>query len=284
MIFERTKAGQENRALFHNVDYVCYVEGGGGQTNCSEDVIFWKSVFKAVRPEIRIRFIAKGGKPTIESHAKNIVEEDIKKTIVAMDSDYDGVLGEKIEDYRVFYTYGYSWENDVFYIDFAVSLLQRAALSDGITKESREYFILEHNRVMRDLRWPSRADFAAFRAGTSVLPRETAGRVVKLDNSESQPRIDRKQVLTLCRESKKRKKYRLARSSIKINDIERLCVGHVYFLAVCYLIQSGVRNIYGRRPPSSDHIKDIGISCFAENIQEFSNVIVNHYKHVCQSV
>lgn len=125
MIFERTRSGQINRAAFHGVEYTCYVEGGGGISDYSEDVLFWSTVFETLRPDKRVHCVARGGKAQLESRARSLITQNIQNTLVAMDSDYDDLLGAKIDDPRVLYTFGYSWENDAFSSNALVQIYAR---------------------------------------------------------------------------------------------------------------------------------------------------------------
>jgi hypothetical protein len=113
-MFERTKSGLQNKKLFFGVDYVCYVEGGGGRRDAAPDVTFWNTVLSVLRPDLNVKISPRGGKPILQRIATHIVEQNVQDTLVAMDSDYDDFRSLKYQDRRVLYTFGYSWENDVF--------------------------------------------------------------------------------------------------------------------------------------------------------------------------
>lgn len=115
-IFEWTPEGQSNRRLFLRVDHVVYVEGEEHEegTPGSLNIIFWQHIFGVYRPDRQYRFLAKGGKATLVGLAQHLISDDVKNTILALDSDYDRAHGSLIEDDRIIYTHGYSWENDVF--------------------------------------------------------------------------------------------------------------------------------------------------------------------------
>ena len=83
MAFERSLNGQSNRALFFGVDMVIYVEGGRetGTAVESYDGMFWKKVFQAVRPELRVRTIPKGSKRNLLG--SGLVDQSQKMMVAA---------------------------------------------------------------------------------------------------------------------------------------------------------------------------------------------------------
>lgn len=179
MTFERSASGQGNRALFHDKDVVCYVEGGdGGESGI--DVLFWSSIFDSVYPNVRIHFICKGGKPVLQSLADRIVREDIGNTIVAMDSDYCRLLdGNYIDDRRVFYTFGYSLENDLYASEYHIDLYSRIAMRANVGADRSALLQSLWAEFLRTIKWPVFGDFYALVAGGSAFDRERPGRYVR---------------------------------------------------------------------------------------------------------
>jgi len=179
MTFERSASGQENRALFHDKDVVCYVEGGdGGEAGI--DVLFWSSIFESVYPAVKIHFICKGGKPVLQSLAEGVVRNNIGNTIIAMDSDYCRLLsGNYIDDFRVFYTFGYSLENDLYASDYHSDLYSRIAMRADIIDDRLHRLETLWQEFIKSIRWPVRGDFFALVAGGSAFDREKPGRYVR---------------------------------------------------------------------------------------------------------
>lgn len=245
MTFERTRSGLSNKAAFLGVDFICYVEGGGGVSEFSEDVGFWKSLFSVERPDLKVHFSARGGKPELEARARDIVAKNIQHSLVALDADYDHLLGEKISDSRVLYTWGYSWENDIatpemiqlLYAHFiganVVPASERTALSDEVAE------------VFRALLWPMRADFCALLAKTSVLPRQSAGRIFFPCPQTGAPKVNRSEVLRICREANSKRLVRGVIGSRSANWVPRDCPGKIWIFFAAKII-SFVSKKHGR--------------------------------------
>ena len=99
-------------------------------------------------------FLPRGGKPILERLAKNIIENDTANTIVAMDSDYDELLGDYIVDARVLYTRGYSWENDLFDGSFLLDILKAVSHRAAIPVASRTTLTSGLAGFQREAYWP----------------------------------------------------------------------------------------------------------------------------------
>lgn len=112
-MFARSDAGLSGEHLFYDVDYIVYCEGspveGEGATL---DELFWHRIFTERGFSVYCKSL--GSKTVVKPMAEKVVAENLQNVLVTMDRDYDELRGELIDDRRVIYTYGYSWESDVF--------------------------------------------------------------------------------------------------------------------------------------------------------------------------
>ena len=284
MIFERTKSGQENRASFLGVDIVCYVEGGGGANSHSDDVIFWRYIFSALRPDLRVHFLAKGGKPELEKRANDIIDKDIKFAIVAMDSDFDELLMEKIPDPRVLYTYGYSWENDLF----CSEMLRKVYTFKCKKKSAEENEIVALDQLLKDLEkglsWPVRADFCALVSKSSVLPRSTPGRVILRSTETGFPIVRRDEVLKLLTMVNRNTRPRQLPRLPSIDQPLRYCAGKIYAYA-CHLLVCAFlfdNKHAAARSMTPSHFRDVAHLLFEQFLTAHSDddVVIHYNKQV----
>ncbi len=137
MIFTRTSSGISNLYLFHGVEIVVFIEGGNtsysyeevcqGQAGAeSPDIRYWRLIFQWMSPRKKITFKPVGSKGTLAKIAKDIQLGLVKNVFVAMDQDLCRFRGTQIISDAVFYSWGYSWENDLFHktvIEEAVFML-----------------------------------------------------------------------------------------------------------------------------------------------------------------
>lgn len=241
-MFERTGYGIQNVHLFFNVDFVVYVEGGtqSGDDDDSPDIRFWSIVLREAAPRYSFHFIARGGKPTLLSLAKQVISNDLSGVLVAVDADYDCVMGRELRDHRVLYTYGYSWENDVWLTKpqeaVFLALCFRSIPNRRIAEEVAE---LEKS-FLRSSRWIVAADMYLCEHGRSLVPRRGAqaffaGRRGKPALQLNRPRIKEQFQSELVQLAK--------RDSIRLNhrfESIRWMVGHFleeyYYRLTCYLI------------------------------------------------
>ena len=117
MSFSRTSPGLQNAARFYGVSAVVYVEGRP-QTSESDpgslDIIFWSKLFDRYAPNLQVRVICRGSKSDLLHTAAQITGGALSNVIVALDRDYDPEVGVDVRHPAVLYSYGYSWENDVW--------------------------------------------------------------------------------------------------------------------------------------------------------------------------
>lgn len=140
--FTRTNSGLSNLGLFHSVDLIIFTEGGdrtlsladvfsGLENRAPEDSKFWNLVLKKNGFSKSYVVKAIGSKTSVLNVAAKIEAGEIKNVAAAMDSDLDDYLGTKLKSPLILYTYGYSWEADVF--------------TKGLTKEQIASFLFEES-------------------------------------------------------------------------------------------------------------------------------------------
>jgi len=107
---QRTNYGLNNEHLFYDVSIVVYCEGKeiDGHTH---DEMFWGRVLSSFG--INCVCKSRGSKTDIIPLALQALQGNVENVAFAMDRDYGDYHGFPIEDRRVLYTYGYSWENDI---------------------------------------------------------------------------------------------------------------------------------------------------------------------------
>ncbi len=287
MNFERSRQGQENRASFYGVDYVCYVEGGGGASDDSDDVVFWSIVFSTLRPDLKVHFLARGGKPELEARARDVIEKDLNAVLVAMDSDYDELLGEKILDRRVLYTFGYSWENDLFSADVIREILSFKCRPRPLPQDDLLFFENHFDILVRQLKWPVRADYYALVSRSSVLPRNSPGRIFARCEQTNMPIVKLEEVRKLCKLANTRTRTRVLPNLPRIDNVMRFCVGkiysHVMHLFVCAFIR--VRNVSTTRTLTPGHFYDLAQLLFP-NILRLGNgrALIEHYSNSLRQI
>lgn len=203
-MFVRTNSGLSNRALFTGASYTLYVEGGGGIPGAgSSDVVFWGDLVRTIRSDLKVTVIAFGGKPELETMAKKVKSGAVTNTLVALDSDFDEFLGDRIDHSCILYTYGYSWENDAFCPALFDECLRRILKVEGslpavvAPARNRMLDILRHL-----LPWIN-ADFWLRSMNSSLFPKASPGRFLGNGTVTSEVVVYNKEIWKVCRTSLK---------------------------------------------------------------------------------
>jgi len=176
---KRTASGLNNQHLFHDVDLVVFLEGGpksfskvevfeGNFHSETEDVLFWKNIFNLFKSGVKIKFKSIGSKTTIKEIAVDIVAGKLNTVMVAMDNEFDEILERRMEHSHVFYTHGYSWENDCWN-DVVIK-----AVIEELTAVEIEHDDVRINfdRFLTKMKIAVYADGYLFTKNASFFPRE----------------------------------------------------------------------------------------------------------------
>ena len=142
MTFTRTELGLTNEHLFHRVELVVYCEGEEieGEGN-SLDEAFWSRFFRSFGKTVICK--SAGSKSNLRVIIQKILEDKIENTVVAMDRDYDNIIGTKIQHPKILYTHGYSWENDIIVnldFDATLSLFATVANTKPLLSDYKRFF------------------------------------------------------------------------------------------------------------------------------------------------
>ena len=269
--FLRSSSGLNNIHLFHNVDFVVYLEGGkfsftkeealsGRHSAETEDVIFWKHLFNKFTVGASFKFKSIGSKKTIKEISDDILAGILNTVYVAMDNEFDELLNNRIIHQNIFYTYGYSWENDVWNDEIIKSIIS------DLTAVKIEHNDIENNfnNFLKDLKLAVLADGYLFKKQLSFFPRKK-GQMSFVDcKPRDLPSIKKNEVynkLTFLN-LKKNTLYAFGRKhSITTH---KFCYGHLLAEYCCQLIMHYLKNRHNLTQISKDIIFRICLSKFFE--------------------
>jgi len=190
---------------------------------------------------------------------------------VAMDTEFDNVLGTLIRHRNVLYTFGYSWENDAWNKDLIESILKKLChkpYNQSVVSNSLKNFV-------KDVRIGVYADGYQFSKGRSFFPRKGHMRLVEC-NPKIQPIIKKQYLNNLIH------KQGLNKSTIygfglrkSLNPLMN-CYGHL-FGDFCRHIVHYVLTITGMGKLSSEIVRSLVMSEFTNFL---SLEVKNHYKNI----
>lgn len=252
MTFTRTPRGLSNQHLFWGVDAIVYIEGGedslsfnevisGSSGSQSIDVLFWQGVFAKFITGRNYKFLPIGSKGTIKCIAEEIKKGNITHVYVAMDRDHDCCIGSLIEAPGVLYTYGYSWENDVYnqtVIEDLFCTMCPLSLSGIDYKNEIESIIADFSR---DIRWAVYADMLLAYHGSSLFHRRERPQSIVKSDVNGKPIINRQKILSLVKEEKLKRTSRIVfGEKVKFSPCVD-CYGHLmalyFYRALKYLLK-----------------------------------------------
>jgi hypothetical protein len=266
---------------------VIYVEGGesytaeevlaGRYTAESSDIHFWRTVFSECGSSLKLAFRAAGSKTTLQAIARLIAGGSVAGTLVAMDRDYDHLFGTKIASALVLYTYGYSWESDVWTPKVVEELfysvtgadLERAKLSAEL---SRIY-----GQFHRDLRHAIRADIICNAHSIEFFPKSKPLKLLRTGTLRG-PVVSRAEIKA-CFVVAKGKRSTKMRLSVPSCDPTADCYGHLAAEFGYLVLQHLVRKYSKPVPMPKSLINNWAIDRFREVLRTFHTLpLAKHYR------
>lgn len=274
MAFKRTKSGIANQNLFHNVDFVVFVEGGSksftkeevendNYNNESDDIIFWERIFKKYKTNVSLKFKAVGSKSTVLKIAEDIAVNNISTAYVAMDKEFDDILGKQIDSNKILYTYGYSWENDALSKELLKELLE-----DLTAKSVEDSLIFDpYEKFIKELKLSVYADGYQFSKSDSFFPRQGYLRCVNCD-LKNEPKLKKDEIDSLITQNDLNKSTLYSFGNRNSIDTEKYCYGHLLADFCWHLISYLLKTVYKLKPVNKKVINRLILNKFIDNFDQ----------------
>ncbi|KGO85150.1 DUF4435 domain-containing protein [Flavobacterium suncheonense] len=279
-MFTRTVSGLTNQHLFHNVDFIVFVEGGtsytlqeieaGNFNNESIDILFWRRILNHFKPA-RYKFKAVGSKSAVIRIAENIIQNDIKTIYAAMDQDFDQILDNSLSHTNIIYTYGYSWENDVWNSELVLEVIE------NLSAETLDLQIIKHyhNQFLNAIKIGVYADAHKFSQANSFFPRPNGYLRLIECNTNHPTKVKKAELNALLTASNINRVATAAYG--RRNGIlpHRNCFGHLLGDFFKILVKFLLKQFYNLSSANGEIIQHVALNNFIKNLPQN---IVNHYE------
>lgn len=276
--FIRTESGIKNEHLFHNTDYVVYLEGGQTSFSLSQvidenlssdntlDIVFWSRLFSRFMPDKTVKYKSIGSKVVLKEIADIIITKDIKTVLICMDNEFDEMLNQRIQDKRVLYTYGYSWENEVWTLRTLLNTITEISAINPSTERLTgiyDSFICDNEAGVK-------ADFLLFRDNMSFWNKKARLKYIDQRKNEHFIKIDE---MLADIHSKGISDEMLAQVEI---DVKKYCFGHLIADGLCWVIRSFLKGNHLSLSVDNECINRIAIN---EHYRNFDDelILIEYY-------
>ena len=279
MIFERTSAGLSNVAQFYGVEKVLFVEGKvhGDSAPGSLDIVFWSGVFQSLAPHLKIRVMCRGGKPELLSIARQVAGGAVDNVLIAMDRDYDFEIGSPLAHPAVFYTHGYSWENDVWISDRVEVLVGEYSLVRPVPESAIENIRRSFAEFIRKAGRVATSNVAARRCcAKSVLRTEDYRGLVKFGRS-GPPCFNSEFFLQELGKFNRSKSTRVLMGDISLTP-QRHVLGHLLAFFCYHLVCRTLKGLGQSMAVSFDYMNCTAINNFVSGIGSSSCSSAKYYR------
>jgi len=282
--FRRTNSGLRNQHLFYNVDIVLFVEGGNLSYSKAEvysglhheetgDIIFWRNIFSVFRNSEKVKFKSVGSKSTIKEIAFDVIDGQLQTVMVAMDSEFDEILNQKIKHPNILYTHGYSYENDVWNATVIKNIIEELTATEIQNDEIKDAL----DNFLKAMKLPVYADGYLFKKGSSFFPRKTGYLFCVNCNSNDLPVIKKEEIEKKLVDKAVSKQSAYAFGSKNRILTHQYCFGHLLADYCCQIILAYLKKKHLLSGPRKDILYRMAIRkyfqvCFSKS------PLYNYYK------
>ena len=220
--------------MFYGCDYVVYTEGGdslslekvldGEFNNTSIDKLFWESIIQK-HSNKSFKFKPIGSKSTLKLLLEKFITENISNNLICTDSEFDEIFNDKYDSNKVIYTYGYSWENDVWNKDLLVYLINQLTGCINETEEIENDF----NLFLENIGQHVKCDAHFFKLESKYFPRPNGHqKLINCDSSNYPYIIDEQFQLIIGKLNIDIELNEKISNDFANLDVQRYCYGHFY--------------------------------------------------------
>lgn len=173
--------------------------------------------------------IAKGSKQNIISLIDQAGANIIDNVFYAMDRDYDDLLNKIIDRQNVYYTFGYSFENDIYCKDNLALLFENICPVFGKTDTILEDVQSATAQFVRDVWWAHLADLAGVTVARAVIDRKSPQKYFGAHTYGANPKVMKSMLSSdVYRANAGSARERVRNLPLTYNHLPRYAVGHFY--------------------------------------------------------
>lgn len=197
-----------------------------------------------------------------------------------MDRDYDELHSQMILDRRVIYTWGYSYENDIFCRQQLKKLFFDICAVCPSTNDVYNLIDDWFSQFIKDVRWPHIADAYVVKARKRGLERERSKRYLKSNAYDADPAFDRDKLHAEVARFLKERSERYCGLTRNEFFNERQCIGHI-LSSFAFRILTRLHSMYSKLSKLTDHgVRSAAISAFHMTLlSEPNNTQTKYYRN-----
>lgn len=270
MSFTRSASGLANYRKFCKADLVIYTEGKQDATESARtpDEVFYTALFEGLVPNIRVKVKPVGNRDSAFAYVELLNKKNIPNTIVAVDRDAFGITCSIIDSPRLIYTYGYSWENDLWSAALAKSVLRQIALASA---ETEQIFEKAYANGARRLKLLSALDLASNASHAYALfPKNGRSCGIRFESTEKAPIpcSEKRRLIYKYRTSPARNcnvSAQIFATAVK-KPKDQVIQGHLWECFIAHLITWLAKKTCGLTKPCNDLLRNLAFSHFSSNV------------------
>ena len=286
MTFTRTNSGLSSIHHLHDVDLIIYIEGkvsdlteAATPDNDLYDIKFYRTLFNIFSSK-KVKINIAGSKRDALNYHDKIVAENIGNQFVIVDRDYVDILGNRINSRNIFFTKGYSWENDFWSKKLCVHLISLLTMNNASANDD---LIKTLRKSVRRLSLLYKLNILMLKKGSFLFKISDKGGKLGINVDTSLPHcISKIEFERLVQKANGIVTKEEAIDYIKNNKFESFSIIQGHFLE--YLVLKLTLTMSKKHSNAKSNIdfnalKNIAMTCFMTNPNLFmSSKVLRHYQ------
>ena len=248
--FEYSREAQAALPHFHNVEIEVFVEGSRG-----DDVSFWEGVFEKFCSK-KVSVTQRGGKKELRAilDQKGGLSDNV---YIALDRDLEDIIPDIGKRKNLIYTYGYSYENDLYSQQLIFDVIRHHAhLSEDSWGEVQKHIKNHMDTFSIEIAAYMCAFSKAFQKHLSVLPNPTKSSNFEAFFIEKSIKLNYDQIQKCI--NKLQEKCCISGKHLPFNNV-RYCNGHLFETFVCHLVNYLCKN---KRLLGKEELRELALRGF----------------------
>ena len=176
------------------MDFIIYCEGKNFDCGSkSFDEMFWEKIFSTTSFKCKTKSCGCKEDVINKMNEKDLSES--KKIIFAVDSDYDLFFNKILDNHKLLYTYGYSFESDIIsLINFEEIISLFCSINDTETTSAFKEYNNFLEKINRNLWMVTIVDMRYYNSSGKLFKRDSPESIISYDNDQI-PKINCKKIL-----------------------------------------------------------------------------------------
>jgi hypothetical protein len=283
MSFTRSNSGIANYPIFFDTEFIIYTEGKSIEHKNTDitlpDVRFYSTIFEKILINKKVKIKCLGNKDAVLSYLIPLTKTKSKNSLILIDRDHDDFTCSLLNNPLIIYTFGYSWENDLWTYTLIEDVIKDLTSNNLSTLQNLK---LTFKVLEKRIRILSIIDGALQLEGQFLLDKKKNSCGINIEFKSKFP-ISKNEVRRLFTKFRDNILFhspyiRMIVSKFSKKEPNKLIQGHLWEHSMIKLISYKYKLATNDSLPSNKIIQNFGLIQFKNDPEKYlGDVVFNYY-------